>query len=236
MKTRFHSSQILQEMQHNDSAKPGNLLLSLLQTPQGKRQRAASSSLQSGLAKAKINAADATHSAGKTVRTVADKVGDKAVMLGESGKSLAAAASNTTGQVARTAASSVQNGLATVKINVVDATHVAGKAARVAGSVAGAVGASAARTASTIGTTLLDQNGDGQLDQADVKIATEKAASAVKAIAAEVASSNLAKDAATGAAIGAVIALPIPLVGSVNGATVGATVGVIASLRKRSRT
>ena len=233
MKTRFRQLTDTAGDAAQRLSEAGKSLVVAASNTSGGAARAASSSLQSGLAKAKINAADATHSAGKTVRTVADKVGDKAVMLGESGKSLAAAASNTTGQVARTAASSVQNGLATVKINVVDATHVAGKAARVAGSVAGAVGASAARTASTIGTTLLDQNGDGQLDQADVKIATEKAASAVKAIAAEVASSNLAKDAATGAAIGAVIALPIPLVGSAVGATVGATVGVIASLRKK---
>ncbi|MGJ7523421.1 hypothetical protein ACSFA0_23275 [Variovorax sp. LT1P1] len=168
-----------------------------------------------------------------TAGDVARGVGTKVVAAGEAGRSLAVAASNSSSDAARAVASNVQSGLKSTMVGVGDAAHAAGRAVRAAGGVAGAVGASAARTASTVGRTLLDQNGDGQLDQADVKIATEKTAAAVKAVTAEVASSDLAKDAATGAAIGAVLAVPIPLVGPMAGAVVGALVGSIASLRKK---
>jgi hypothetical protein len=168
-----------------------------------------------------------------TTGEVAQWIGDRAGSAGEAGKALVVAASNTSGETARAVASSVQSGLNTAKANVAGATQATGRAVRAAGDVAGAVGGSAIRTVSTVGKTLLDQNGDGHLDQADVKIATEKTAAAVKAVASEVVSSDLAKDAAAGAAIGAVLAVPIPLVGPLAGAVVGAVVGSIAHLRRK---
>jgi hypothetical protein len=79
------------------------------------------------------------------------------------------------------------------------------------------------RSAETIGMTVLDQNDDGKLDQADLKIATERAGRVSKAAINEIGSSETAKGAATAAAIGAVIAVPVPLVGPAIGAAVAAT-------------
>jgi len=147
----------------------------------GEVARTAASSLQRRFTAARSSVADATNVVSKTARAAGERIGDKLSSAGEASKSLAVAASHTSGDVARAAAASLQNGLSAAKTTAADATYSAGKVVRAASDVAGAVGASAVRTASTVGTTLLDQNGDGQLDQTDVKIATEKTVAAVKA-------------------------------------------------------
>jgi hypothetical protein len=91
----------------------------------------------------------------------------------------------------------------------------------------------AGRTLSTIATSVFDQNGDGQLDQQDVKIATEAFVSALKDVSRGVASSSLAKETATAAVVGAAIAIPIPLIGPVVGATIGATLGAYKHFTKK---
>ena len=118
-----------------------------------------------------------------TTGEVSQWIGDKAESVGEAGKALALAASNTSGDAVRAAASGVQSGLSTAKAGVSDATQVTGRAMRAASGVAGSLGGSIVRTVSTIGKTLLDQNGDGHLDQTDVKIATEKTVAAIKGVA-----------------------------------------------------
>lgn len=85
----------------------------------------------------------------------------------------------------------------------------------------------------TIATTVLDQDGDGQFDQSDIKILSEKGAEITKSamanigkLAKEASRSRMAKDAATGATIGAAVAIPVPIIGPMAGAVVGAGIGV----------
>ena len=91
----------------------------------------------------------------------------------------------------------------------------------------------AGRTLSTIATSAFDQNGDGQLDQEDVRIATEKCVALAKEVAKEIASSSLAKDTASAAAVGAIIAIPVPLIGPMTGAVIGATLGAYKHFTKK---
>ncbi|MEQ1667488.1 MAG: hypothetical protein ABL868_03440 [Sulfuriferula sp.] len=93
----------------------------------------------------------------------------------------------------------------------------------------------------TVAKAAFDQNGDGQLDQEDLKILTVKGVELAKAVAAEVgslakvvASSSLVKDTAAAAAVGAAIAIPVPIVGPATGAVVGAVIGAYSHITKKS--
>jgi hypothetical protein len=93
------------------------------------------------------------------------------------------------------------------------------------------------KTTKTVATSILDQDGDGKVDQSDVKILTEKGVKLSKAAAVksgelikEASKSSLAKDAAAGAAIGAAIGVPLPIVGPVTGSVVGAGLGVYKNM------
>ncbi|MDI4635822.1 hypothetical protein J7U46_22340 [Pelomonas sp. V22] len=119
-----------------------------------------------------------------------------------------------------------------------------GSAAKAAASTAGEVATSAVemtkRSVATVATAAFDQNGDGQLDQEDLKILTEKGVALAKVAAVEVgalaksaASSPLVKDTAAAAAVGAAIAVPVPLVGPAAGAVVGAAIGAYAHITKK---
>jgi hypothetical protein len=84
----------------------------------------------------------------------------------------------------------------------------------------------------TVATTILDQDGDGKLDQEDLKQLTQKGLSLAKSAATEVArvtseaaKSDLAKDSAAAAVVGAAIAVPVPLIGPAAGAAIGAALG-----------
>jgi hypothetical protein len=124
--------------------------------------------------------------------------------------------------------------------------NVAGKSAKAAAAAtASTVVASAAvakRSAVTVATTVLDQNGDGQLSQEDLKILTEKGLAAAKTVASEVgavvqqaAKSDLVKETAGAAIVGAAIALPLPIVGPATGAVVGAALGAYSHLVNKKR-
>ena len=97
---------------------------------------------------------------------------------------------------------------------------------------------SAAKDAVTKAAVLVgDINGDGKVDEEDVRITTEwtkKQAVALGSEAArlgkQAARSDLAKDAATGAAVGAAIAVPVPLIGPAVGAAIGASIGAYRNL------
>jgi len=100
----------------------------------------------------------------------------------------------------------------------------------------------ASQSLSTIATAALDQNGDGELNQEDLKLATEKCVALAKEAAKEIASSSLAKeivtsslvkDTASLAAVGAFIAIPVPLIGPMAGAAIGATLGAYKHFTKK---
>jgi len=98
----------------------------------------------------------------------------------------------------------------------------------------------AKESAKTIATSILDQDGDGKLDQADLKIMTEKGTELAKKalkeageVAKEASKSDLVKEATAGAAVGAAIAIPVPLIGPAAGAVIGAAVGTYKSVTKK---
>ena len=150
------------------------------------------------------------------------------------------AVSDLTKTISSTAASAMDFGdktVITVKQVGTDLSKGIVEATDEIGVVAGTVFTDSAnfagRTLSTIAISAFDQNGDGQIDQEDVRIATEKCVSALKEASKEIASSNLAKETATAAAVGAAIAIPVPLIGPVTGAVVGATLGVYKHFTKK---
>lgn len=92
---------------------------------------------------------------------------------------------------------------------------------------------------SGLATRVGDLNGDGKLDEEDVRIAKQWATNKATTIGEEATKlgrdairSDLAKDAASGAAVGAVVAVPIPLVGPAFGAVIGAGLGVYKNITK----
>ena len=94
----------------------------------------------------------------------------------------------------------------------------------------------AMRTAELVG----DLNGDGKVNDEDLKIAVAKCKEITKAVAdeagvlaKEVAKSDLVKDVASGAAVGAVLAVPVPLVGPATGAVVGGVMGAYKNFNKK---
>ncbi|MDP3876453.1 MAG: hypothetical protein Q8Q50_05685 [Methylobacter sp.] len=106
-------------------------------------------------------------------------------------------------------------------------------AANVAGNAISETAHFASQSLSTIAVAALDQNGDGELNQEDLKIATEKCVDLVKAASKEIASSSLVKETAAAAAIGAAIAIPAPLIGPMAGAFVGASLGAYKHFTKK---
>lgn len=94
---------------------------------------------------------------------------------------------------------------------------------------------------SSVATMVGDLNGDGKVDEHDLRIATDWAKNTVSSvgdeaarIAKEAVRSDMAKDATAGAAIGAAIAVPVPVIGPIAGAVVGAGLGVYKNLTKSS--
>ncbi|HMZ91650.1 MAG: hypothetical protein IT471_00945 [Pseudomonadales bacterium] len=95
-------------------------------------------------------------------------------------------------------------------------------------------------SAETVITTVLDQDGDGKLDQEDLRILTQKGTEIGKVmgtkaalLASEAAKSEIVKDAVAAAAVGAAIGVALPLVGPAAGAVVGATLGAHKNLTKK---
>ena len=95
----------------------------------------------------------------------------------------------------------------------------------------------AIETTKTIATSALDQDGDGDFDQDDIKILTEKSVNAGKAVVdksteliRDAAKSTLAKDVAAGAAVGAAVAIPVPVIGPVAGSVTGAGLGAYKNM------
>jgi len=95
----------------------------------------------------------------------------------------------------------------------------------------------AIETSKTIATSALDQDGDGDFDQDDIKILTEKGVKAGKAVAdksteliKDAVKSTLVKDVAAGAAVGAAVAIPVPVIGPAAGSVIGAGLGAYKNL------
>jgi hypothetical protein len=92
-------------------------------------------------------------------------------------------------------------------------------------------------SAKTIAVSALDQDGDGDFDQDDIKILTEKSIKAGKVVAdksfdilKDAVKSTLAKDVAAGAAVGAAVAIPVPVIGPVAGSVIGAGLGAYKNI------
>jgi hypothetical protein len=99
---------------------------------------------------------------------------------------------------------------------------------------------SAGNMAGVIATQIGDLNGDGKVDEEDLKIATARAkgfasdaAVGAAKMGKEALKSDMAKDAAAGAAVGAAVAIPIPLIGPAAGAVVGAGLGIYKNITKK---
>jgi len=94
--------------------------------------------------------------------------------------------------------------------------------------------------ASTLAIQVGDLNGDGKVDEEDLKIASEWAKKKANTVGDEASRlgkealrSDMVKDAAAGAAVGAAIAVPIPIIGPLAGATVGAGLGVYKNIMSK---
>lgn len=116
------------------------------------------------------------------------------------------------------------------------AKSVATSTKDVAAHAAGKAAALTKRTAALVG----DLNGDGKVDDEDLKIAVSKgrkaASVAIKEVgelAKETLKSDLVKDVAAGAAVGAVIAVPVPIVGPATGAVIGGTLAAYKNFTKK---
>jgi len=97
----------------------------------------------------------------------------------------------------------------------------------------------ASKVAKTTMKSLTDLNGDGKIDEEDLKIALEKAKSVGGAVAEEAgemaksaAKHPMVKDAAAGALVGGALASIIPGVGTAVGAAVGAAFSVFTGRNK----
>lgn len=84
-----------------------------------------------------------------------------------------------------------------------------------------------------------DLNGDGKVDEEDLKLAVQEGKRFSKSVAEEVgklardaAQSELAKEAAAGALVGAAIAVPVPGIGPVAGATIGASISAYRNITR----
>lgn len=121
-----------------------------------------------------------------------------------------------------------------------DALDTAASHAKNAANSATEFASQAADTASTIAGKAVelvgDLNGDGKIDEEDLKIAIAKGkevaatvADEVGSLAKEVVRSDLVKDTAAGAAVGAALFSVLPLVGTTTGAVVG---GAAVAMKK----
>lgn len=142
-------------------------------------------------------------------------------------------ATNAIGHGARTSLDATKSAASTVG-------KVASAAIAATGNAMAAMAETTKQTASTVATTVLDQNGDGKVDQEDVRILTEKGialtkiggievAKAVKSIA----SSDLIKESAAAAAVGAAIAIPVPIIGPATGALIGGATGAYLHIKNK---
>lgn len=127
-----------------------------------------------------------------------------------------------------------------------ESSRIASETASAAKNAAAIIGNKASQVASDAAILVGDLNGDGVVDEEDLKIARGYAAGALSSaasgltvagqeagnLAKSVARAPLAKDVATYAAVGAVIAIPIPFVGSALGAAVGAGLGLLRNFKR----
>ena len=127
-----------------------------------------------------------------------------------------------------------------MKNQLINIANGAKQSASSAGSSISSALQTAKNSAVTVATTILDQDGDGKLDQEDLKQLTQKGLSLAKRSATEVArvtseaaKSDLAKDSAAAAVVGAAIAVPVPLIGPAAGAAIGAALGAYKNLTKK---
>jgi hypothetical protein len=138
-----------------------------------------------------------------------------------------------TGDFANSASASVTSG-------VKQTAEFASEAAKKIGNASVVAGAAVKRSATTVTTTIFDQNGDGTLDQEDLKIITEKgielsksAAQSITDAAKTIAASDLVKETAGAAMVGAAISIPVPVIGPATGAVIGAALGAYSHLTKK---
>jgi hypothetical protein len=171
-------------------------------------------------------------------------LGEKAKAAAFGLKSSVALGVATTGTALERASTAAVEGSRNSAATVGRAASQVGDAAKAAAGAAGAMATSAAdltkRSVTTVAKAAFDQNGDGQLDQEDLKILTTKGVELAKAVSAEVgslaksvASSSLVKETAAAAAVGAAIAIPVPVVGPATGAVVGAVIGAYSHITKK---
>lgn len=137
------------------------------------------------------------------------------------------------GKIIDAAKSSLSETKENISNRVSGASSVAADIAKNVGAASIAVGSVAKRSVETVATTVFDQNGDGKLDQEDLKLLTEKGIELAKAASKSIASSELVKDTASAAAVGAAIAIPVPFVGPAAGAVVGAALGAYSHVTKK---
>lgn len=138
-----------------------------------------------------------------------------------------------TRQARRVIVSSSAAGMASVSKaggQVVSAGLVVG---RHVASGAKSAGTAIATAASAVSRSVGDLNGDGKVDEEDLRIAQNALKRTATVVGAEAAGfgksvlrHEMTKDAATGAIIGAAIAAPLPLVGPAVGAAAGAAIAV----------
>ncbi|WP_148268720.1 hypothetical protein [Azoarcus olearius] len=127
-----------------------------------------------------------------------------------------------------------------MKNQLISIANSAKQSVSTAGSSISSVLETAKDCAVTVATTILDQDGDGKLDQEDLKQITQKglnlakdAATEVGRLASEAAKTDLAKDSAAAAVVGAAIAVPVPIIGPMAGAAIGAAFGAYKNLTKK---
>ena len=127
-----------------------------------------------------------------------------------------------------------------MKNQLINIANGAKQSASSAGSSISSALQTAKNSAVTVATTILDQDGDGKLDQEDLKQLTQKGLSLAKSAATEVArvtseaaKSDLAKDSAAAAVVGAAIAVPVPLIGPAARTAIGAALGAYKNLTKK---
>ena len=137
------------------------------------------------------------------------------------------------GKIIDAAKSSLSETKENISNRVSGASSVAADIAKNVGAASIAVGSVAKRSVETVATTVFDQNGDGKLDQEDLKLLTEKGIELATAASKSIASSELVKDTASAAAVGAAIAIPVPFVGPAAGAVVGAALGAYSHVTKK---
>lgn len=145
--------------------------------------------------------------------------------LGNVGQSLSrttAAAADVARSAATSIARSAKKSAVVGKKTLVQAGGATARAGRAVGKAVGDAGGAVARSAGVVGTTLLDLNNDGKIDEEDLRLATERGIALAKQVAEELASSETIKSTGKAGIVVATIAIPVPLVGPATGFVVGA--------------